>query len=1477
MIEHYIKILESFKEHQISKLIETIKTKVLATLNGPNFNSRVAPYLKSFNSKGIPFSDFTKEPDSISQIKKLINALYHAHLAFVDLENIDIRKWNRSHSDLELLYNNTIHEAYQASFLLTHLDVDLRGIFTDELNILLPLWDKFEKISASVVTKERTKTIETIEPYPLVYNAGIYSGIAIDQMKPNNGEIDYNYLTHFSAALPSYINALNHQISKYSSQIIAIEPTLDNAQILELKNTAFKLLTDLESISTKNVFTPLKFLKYSHIIRHIITLSTSILEQMGNFSESSQDLIRSNLTILKYTILPTLFGLVDKIEDNAMLKPGTLSNPLMKQINQLYELLIYYASKPVNFYAKGEELLSIEDSRFLELRLELTYKRIDEANKSLIKIEQAQDALDKFFLIVDNPLYQAARVRELPTDIKKELTRHYKMLKPYMMQLNFDLNNALIDSLNSPANLYSYLGKQLLWVTRQVPADHMSHIQAPKESLRVLILKNKESQQFHIQLNEDLIASVQQQTKLAIFPYNGVNVFFIDESEALKPEHGNIKTLVFIKQENGNNVLANEDDNLKRLNSNQALDLYQWYRNKRNKFEVANKAYIEFMKLLPTTDLSKIKTQYNLFQPYFISGITAKNKATALNIDKYLSHILSGKTKDPLAPAMKVFNEFDVHFQKYFSKIDREWGKKSQAYLKLAKERYSQENEAAKLEKDNSLAKRAHHLIQHTDYSQFINEFRKNLYQMIALLNNSMKTELKAESSGLPFPELEDRNKLLAQSKQLLALKRIFNGLYHIEQIVLELEKLDNKQSESRYVYHLLHGYGHIHEIMTLTKNLYADPHFRLIATELLEKAQTAFATLQEHSDAYLVAHEKIADGLSVQKNTIWYVLNAFYISPTHIRTLRYNKYTSAAELNNIHRQAKQATVKIETIINSSNSYFKLFMQTPNMYILYRDLTNKLHEFTSTTHDAVMSNINQIRATVFTPMLIESDHWENKLSLIPGTLSGPLKKLTDEYFKGLVNPLGLNSQSHIALVCDKNPHIQRVKLTNEKMNKAKDQLNRLEKKYENMRSLYQLIEHYWQVTDNHFPGTDKEIQETKEELIRVYKEALPKLAKLRKKLDIKPKANELESDFDDWLNLQTNEYDPKFTDIKALVITCYHYYVGLKATYQMQSNTAQEKLNYLSELAENQAREEHLFIQAYKDTSFDKQMEAYCDQPKGLQYTYKEYRTKLSAYLVTTKSEIINKASDNDDINEKINALLKEKINHFESEHFANYYQLDAVRNALAQFNLYSANTGTLNTHSIFERDEKTKLILNLEEVAETGLLTIEEHIQHISISNRPLEEKTRLLTQLKELANTGPLTIDGLITQIKGSTKYAEEKALLIYKLNDLREEIKLTIDERINYIKANVETERFKVTLLAQVQVDTFSFAFIKQCLFDLLEALHLYTPPRKKLLNNLNASLNNQPNISELSIRYGLFATPPIREYKIPTLPAQAPSAA
>lgn len=1399
-----IELLKSFKERQISKILEHFNTKIFAVLNSPQFNPKIAEYFpkEKINTEGEPFKDYDEEPDNITQIKKLINALYHARLTFIDLENIDFSTIEKQYNTVKLLYSNTVHHGYLASYLITHLDVDLKGIFKDELSIILPLLAQFQDLGSrySEQTIELTKQIKT---YPLSYNVGQITGTTIVQMQPESGEPDYNFLTEFSAKLPGYIEQFTQYVKQYSSQMIENESKLNKEKLEELQNAGLMLLSSLEGLKGNDFYISLKFLNYIHIVRHVITLSMSTFEQIGNLSESSQNVIRDNLAELKYKVLPTLFGLVDKIEVHSMLEPGTLSNPLMDKIKPLYQLLINYASKPVNFKEKGEELLSIEDPRFISLRLELTYKRLSEAKKSKFKIQKAQKAFEDFYAIIEDPEYKYLCIHELPKDIKNKLIDHYKLIKPYMSRIDIDLNNELITSLQNDKSFGAKVYDNLLsFIKLEAPAGHMSFVLKRKEALRSFITKKMNTQLFHVNLNEYLIKKVHEHAKLALFPYNEkTNIFNIDESKAL------IQTNQSLQIEILNKTIAHPE----KLSSEQALDMYQWYQEKHDKFMVAKKAYDDFIELLddvqnkPNTikpiylnDLDESTKKrcinlYNCFQPYFIDALPDIHRQSAIEFDKYLVHMLKENEQKSKIIPIDLFGKMNEILQENLTKRALPWMIKSNFYLKLAKEKYHSENNMAKLELDSSIGSRTHHVIHHTNYSKCINEFRKALYQMTSMLNQTMQSELKITSSKLPYPELTDSNKTLAQSKQVIAIKQIFNALYHLEGFATRLEQLNNKGYELFYFNHLIQAYGHLYSIIKLTKSLLADPYFGFLAQDLYDKAQTLFAIFQEQSNAYQIDSEKIPYDESVKYNALWYIINAFHISPKHIRTLNENNYITTEEQEALHLNAKKATIKIEAIINNSSSYFTRFLQIPTMYSLFKELKQILREFTSTTHSAAMDNLEQINTAVFTPMLIEADEWEDKLGLSPGTLSSPLKQIIDEYYKGLIQSLNLPSKTHVSLICNKEPIEKRMSLTYKKIDNAIKHLDKIAEDFQDIETLYENIVNYTNLITKRTSESTFLVSFSEKKLISTYQKAIYKLAEFQEQFKSEPSNNSEEDlKLDQLLNESTKYYEAKPTQIKALVTSVHHYYLGLQATYQMQLRCAKEKLNYLTQLQIDQSNLDLLFIEEYTKESFNKQKDACCNRLIGLKFLYKEYREKLKANIDKFDQEIINEAKTFEDINLSIELLLKNKIKLFEegklidneTDQVTDYHHLDAVKSVLAKF-----------------------------------------------------------LAHLDSSSSTDELN---------------KKKTSLIIKLDELASNSKLSVKERLKQIETEVKNPIFERIILTHKDETQFSFAYIKQLFLSLLEALHLYTPTRKKLFNELNGALAKKPELSNLRNRFGLFAT-------------------
>src|SRR5262245_11465545 len=121
MYNKYKELIELLKKTRISKIIKRIDHKIREQLNEKDtlFNKDV--YIKYFKGHNEElFTNFETEPANVSQLKKLLNGLYYARIAFEDVERIDTSSPKTLLEGTNYLRTKTAAPAYKACHLLTH-------------------------------------------------------------------------------------------------------------------------------------------------------------------------------------------------------------------------------------------------------------------------------------------------------------------------------------------------------------------------------------------------------------------------------------------------------------------------------------------------------------------------------------------------------------------------------------------------------------------------------------------------------------------------------------------------------------------------------------------------------------------------------------------------------------------------------------------------------------------------------------------------------------------------------------------------------------------------------------------------------------------------------------------------------------------------------------------------------------------------------------------------------------------------------------------------------------------------------------------------------------------------------------------------------------------------------------------------------------------------------------------------------------
>ncbi|CEK11927.1 hypothetical protein [Legionella hackeliae] len=1508
--ERYLKLLDNFKEQDIASFLKELRGKITTTLQSHFLSIQARPFFLKPNTEGEPFTNFDAEPRQIVQLKQLINALYHAQLAFEDLQSVNFRDGNKKIQDAKKLYYKTIEHGYKASYLLTHLDIDFNEIFKSEIQRALQLLAPV-KAFADSYKDGAIEFTSAVKNYPIGYKAGLTGGIAIAQMKPNNdGNYDYDFLAHFGAVLPGYIQQLTAYLHRYGPQITTYQPTIDKAKLDELQEQAFKLLNSIENLQSDDLFISFKALNYIRIIREIINLSTSSLEQIGYANKSSQDIIRHNMRRLKYELLPELFSLADRLEDETLLSPGTLSRPLMTHIKPFYQLMCGYAAKVVDFAAEGEELQTIEDTHFVNLRLEKTRQRIATCRSNVKKLDSAQAAFNNFFAVIENHQYKSYSLLNLPREQKEILKLHYKFLLPYVKAIDPELSNLIIRDLLDNKVYTRKLTRPVRLFTGEAEAVAVASLLPLKAKLQTALTKELATNTLHIELNNDIIYSVENYDNVDIYPYK-------KKSELTSFNEAKILGINPASIDQQHLTFSRDPDNVWIINS-EALTLEQtealahYYERKFLQLKETQTALINFLTFLSDVhqnpnkevDKPKVKAQlrrwYSLFQPYLVENLPIAKKAREQ--DKAIIELLSDKflLKDGLKPTTVIdcFTDENVtpilaHFECMLATAKE----RANLYTQLTVQKYENKVCAQELHPDTNISARANFVLKHTEYSKAIASYRESLFKLTHVFNKTLRGKLKPAAEGLPFPEVENAELVHFEAQQALGIKRIFNALFHIEKICRELESLDQKGSQSLYVYHLIQAKGHIDDILDHAKALANDPHFALIGAELKDQAIVIYNAFMKQKDTYVVGSEEVKltepryQNKIVKYSGLWYSLRSFMLIPEHINAALYNQDLSDETKKQVNERTKLAALNIEGIIENSNSYFNLLLQTPTMYRLYKELKAKLEQFTQLSYEAAMDHLEELNNDLFVRILKETDEWEDRLGLEPGLLAKPMKAVLDEFHQGLIEPLNLDSQEHLSLLCTLAPLTHRVEAAKDRLKAATAKMLPLKNdpaltididaltddkftpekislanKYALVRAFTQEVKLYLNFNSG-LPPSILANEINKARLIKLYKALQPILLAERHKLGwvsqpVEPQFQGIEDflqhhvpippsigespkqpevDGEGFIKFTSDKFQPTddnaleieledfsiesrrlkeiatstrkeadaFKNIVGMAKTLLHHYEGEDNSIQFEIATLQGRIAYLENCKDEQHNQNEVIRENYTKRAFAREFNRLTSR-YSLYHLREEYNTALGNFLSTKELQIIEEAKLAQDINAEIKRLLEAQVEEFERLNYSKYIQFEAVVSALEQFKAYlgKANREIGSAELIRNSDGKKRTLFY--ETAET------------------LQLKTDLIDPLIKIASS------------------------------------KAPIERRLADIKAEVEKPSFIATMQKHRHYNTFSFAWIKQCIISLLSALNLYTPKYKTLLKNLENTVEQNSLISISSAtnssanRFGLFGT-------------------
>lgn len=1357
---------EGVAEQTLVMMVQEARHKIEALIQGPYCTKRLEPYLTAVQEEGVPYLDYEEEPRQVRQIKDIINALHY--VAFIA---------SKLDSNWTLVSNGaSIYKAaVKAAEHLTYLDVDVFTVFSREISLIIATLDKVQ----AVVTEHQQdvdvfakKTSESLSSYTI----GKIVGTGVKQLDPKAPRLDYPFLTQFSADLPGYIQKMTETLQDYAKTAEEVQPQIDKEKIAELKDGAVQLLQAIEVIQqSAPIALPFHLLHYITIIKQVATLLMATVDEIGLMNQASQTVICTYIRELKYTLLPQLFAEVDKVEDQFLLSPGTLSDPLMQKITGFYQRLIQYAGMVVQFSdADAAYLVELNDRAFVEKRM-ANIKMRNLALRAQVRVHALVEKDLEVFLDEANSLDNIDKpLIEFDETSKKKMIEAYKSLHPFVEKFSPDLHNQIVQGLTDvpelakeqrlveelddqsekdqsswSESLWTPFKKAYTWwksepsegaedndqsVPDEKPSfDIISSMkkfygwftgeglvdwQKLQTQLKPMIAREIATQNFHLVLNEDLLHKINASVPPVLSHAEQTqDPFFVDEQACLT-QAGFIKEMdVFEKDEYGLFLC-----NTGQLDINAAFYLAEVYQERITELNLAKADYQYFLTRAKafiqdsnsSYAIAPLSKAYFGFQPWLknhIVGCMPEQSILDFFANPQDIPLDSINMLQPLIDiegyVLETFDEAALHYEQFRDN-----------YIQLAQAKIA----SKELTLSTEDVSRSNYLLKHTKYSKAIRIFRSKLDALTDIFMEEVQTQLKLSSlDASPFIELEEVDGRLSQSQQLIGIKGFLKALYHLEQSVLQLEKLNTTSTQATFLFHFSGLKNDAQQLANLATVLYEDPYLGQVFKDWFVRFQDFQKEVLEDIDPYLAKpDEKVYAPAS---NALWLGMQAFLLAPQKMQAHREGRILTSVEAQEVQDRAISMVRDIERIISNAGSYFNLFLELPTFYQLFYDLKAQLNYFSGMSYDYIVDYLEDIQE-LLNRLVLEADTLELHFGLKHGFLSAVFEEVITQFFKGMVDALALDPKQSIALFTSFNSLLARKQATTDYYQNGWMQVEMLQMELDILNDFLVRVTQWEHAYET----------EEKKQLLVVLQSAYVDVCPL---LEESKHIKTFDQALDDLDEALQDGVENPFNQIKARVKTASAYKAGLLATERLRKNAVDAKRAYLDSLIDEKHETNAQLKRQYAEKAVMQCLEEKDDEVPFI-HTKMRYQNRINRFILCHKEDIIRKSLQNPDIFAHAKSLTQAKkaeFNQAERHHFDDLEAFIAALNAFEQY------------------------LLQAEEEIKAGVSYLFEDLTTI-------REKKEIIKQFKEVIDNKHMSITQCLTELRGRFCMYQLRLLNAYKV---------------------------------------------------------------------------------------------------------------
>lgn len=785
---------------------KSIREQLLESITDKKyFSEELAAYFVKEDANK-PFAISSTDPSQVAVLKKILNSLEHTEKVLRAVENLDVSRDRYTAGvivDAAKISYHAINELYSAIQLLNHSNSDIQTIVGPHFKALMP------QIAVA------SKALGQLTPGQPEESAGILLASAVKMLPTEKQSKDQSLesISNLIFEIPHYLEELQKLVSTGASGIATKSITSgEEYQAAMLKKAnATKAYFD-KLLSTNNKISSAT--NYLSIVRKLTDLSSDLVNTAAPLTKQAYLDAAEKLQDIKHKHLPQIISELDKMEESMGLKPGVLTAPVIKKMNEYYTQLAtqvdniakaagvlddtesYMSSelgKDIRFLFFGDktkldvgeklapvpDLLVLQDEQFNTQRRAYQSTRLSEARFESGDT-RAKDAANSFFnrLSAYNKIHQTYckwSLANISADEKSSLIKDYKQFQSHFAALHPDIDKLIVDALTKPSGsgivsrLYSSEYKQL-W-----GSNHFTQVLSCKEAVLASIDQSVAQAQFKEKLIEKSMSHSEQaayeaRNKKTSLETDGIPFIPIESSfEENKPSTEYYKKVLAL--------------------SNQIIQLERAQKGANDFIHVLSALASTTTNIASLDELTKenLSKAYKKFQPQFIAmGYGVINAHIVQSLGS------SNSTTPPLRVDDLMNLRDGIHTELAAFLSNAKQGKA--AYLEQEKAAKLIELERTHLvAQDSELEKRTlFGMLQDMKLSKSVDAFFTGNFQNYLKENLSdvvwkeLSKDGKLDTSKLPYLEFHK------DSPDVQMYKKLINSVYHIKTGLEKLESIND-------------------------------------------------------------------------------------------------------------------------------------------------------------------------------------------------------------------------------------------------------------------------------------------------------------------------------------------------------------------------------------------------------------------------------------------------------------------------------------------------------------------------------------------------------------------------------------------------------------------------------------------------------------------------------------------------------------